>query len=391
MTTLDGISSIEMVPAWSAPDVRPRIADCIARARVLRSSVAYWTVSPDFIDQRLADRLSDPDGFLCVDLHLPTDIDQLAALARRGASVRIYCEEIPTFSDDQRKEPPYLVHAKMLLFWMPDRTAELWIGSHNWTRRAIVGLNVECSFIVRMTDSSGLFFEAIEYLDKIKRLCNYFDPAQTGYYKELQRKQTEGTVAAIEIEATNADALAGTAITVFGTDPSELRQLGALRNVYVSAFDESGGGEHIYRATVMHSGLMPSHAAAAGGISFSARQYAFRLGSRFPKLLPISEVKPDVLRDAAYFVTLDTEQDEPNLQAFDPPLRNDPWQDVPRLSPLLERLDSEQLRAIFRGRPPVVRAPAGPTAVMPMPAEVALRRVLTGHRLVVRKLLRPRQ
>ena len=79
----------------------------------------------------------------------------------------------------------------MLLFWMPDRTAELWIGSHNWTRRALVDLNVECSLIARMADSSALFHTAVEYVEKIKRICEPFELSRIEFYKQLQRKQTE--------------------------------------------------------------------------------------------------------------------------------------------------------------------------------------------------------
>jgi hypothetical protein len=75
---LDDIISIELTPDWENPDVRPRLAGCLKEAKLLRSAVSYWTVPPEFVHQMLADRLSELDGFLCVDIHLPTDIDQLA-------------------------------------------------------------------------------------------------------------------------------------------------------------------------------------------------------------------------------------------------------------------------------------------------------------------------
>jgi hypothetical protein len=45
----------------------------------------------------------------------------------------------------------------MLLFWSKDRTAELWVGSHNWTNRAILGLNVEASLVIRVRDTAPPF------------------------------------------------------------------------------------------------------------------------------------------------------------------------------------------------------------------------------------------
>ncbi len=66
-------------------------------------------------------------------------------MVQQGGRVHVYYEDIPTYTDRGCKEPPALLHAKMLLFWMPDGTAELWVGSHDWTKRALLGLNVEAS------------------------------------------------------------------------------------------------------------------------------------------------------------------------------------------------------------------------------------------------------
>ena len=63
----------------------------------------------------------------------------------------------------------------MLLFWSRNNPAELWVGSHNWTNRAIFGLNVEASLVVELRDSSRLFCDAAEYLQKIKGICEVFD------------------------------------------------------------------------------------------------------------------------------------------------------------------------------------------------------------------------
>ena len=52
----------------------------------------------------------------------------------------------------------------MLLFWGNDGTGELWVGSHNWTKRALLRLNVEAILVVRLKVSSQLCGEAAEYL-----------------------------------------------------------------------------------------------------------------------------------------------------------------------------------------------------------------------------------
>jgi phosphatidylserine/phosphatidylglycerophosphate/cardiolipin synthase-like enzyme len=104
---------------------------------------------------------------------------------RQGGRVHVYYEDIPSYTDQGRKEPPALLHAKMLLFSGADGTAELWVGSHNWTKRALLGLNVEASLVVRLKDSSPLFTAASNYLAHMKAIAEPFDLAKVDIYKAL--------------------------------------------------------------------------------------------------------------------------------------------------------------------------------------------------------------
>jgi hypothetical protein len=156
-------------------------------------------------------------------------------------------------------------------------------------------------------------------------------------------------------------------------------------------FDESTAKEHLYSANVLQSGLMPGYTSAASGLSFRARRYAFRQGRKFPKLLPIEEVSDDVLQHAAYFVALEVGSLDMTKQAFDPPLREDVWETVGKdASPLLRRLSPEDIHLLFRGRPPVVKRPADYREA-PRIANLDERRILLEHKLIVRKILRPRK
>jgi hypothetical protein len=380
---MDGILNLELTPDWYHPDVRSRLADAVKKAKAIRASIAYWTVATDFVDDLLAERLSGPDGFLCVDYHLPTDIDQLARLAERGAAVYIHCADLPT----PRREPPQLVHSKILFFWMADRTAEIWVGSHNWTRRALVGPNVESSAVIRVTETSALFCDALAYLDRTKQVCHAFDLSRVDDYKRLQNPDSEPGKKTIESEAAEAATLLGSAITVFGTEQDELREAAPLREICLSAFDESGNGEYIYRAQITASGLMP-----ISGLLFAANRFAFRHGRRFPKLLPPSELTDDILGRAAYFIILQVQEEQFDLEALDPPIRPDPWQYAPASSsPLLSRMTEEQLRTVFPGRTPTLRIPADSEDTLATPAVLSERRELAHHRLIVRKLLRRRK
>jgi hypothetical protein len=388
----DDILGVCLQPIWNAPEIRRQLAVSLRQAVLLRAAVAYWTVEPDLVSSELYHRLEAPNGYLCADIHSPTDIDQLAALVRRGAHVRLYCEDIAIQKGE--RDLPFLMHSKILLFWFSDRTAELWTGSHNWTKRALLGLNVEASIVVKLKDSAKLFTEVAQYLQQIHDICEPFDLAKVDLYKRLQGNEgppDDKTAPFIELEAADPKVLEGAALTVFGSDPTELRDLGNLRDVFVAVFDENSGAESIYEATVLQSGVMAAYSTAAAGISFSKRRHAFRVGKRFPALVPAADISRDIMTNAKYFVTVHLGSMQPHLQALDMPRKTRPWDRVvATLSPLIERLPAESLRLLFRSKNPVVKRPAIHVDAVPREVFLFERRALNEHKLVIRRVLRLR-
>lgn len=382
LSGMDGVLNLELLPDWYHPKVTARLADALKRSMAVRACVAYWTVAPDFVDELLAQRLSGPDGFLCVDYHFPTDIDQLGRLVARGAAVRLHCADLPSV----RREPPHLVHAKLLFFWLPDRTAEIWVGSHNWTQRALVGPNVEYSAVIHVSEAAPAFCHALEYLERIKQVCQPFDVSRIDAYKRLQNASPELGKKAIELEADDAKRLLGADITIFGTDRDELGEAAPLRDVRLCAFDASGSGEYVYLAEVTALGAMP-----VPGLSFSANRFAFRHGRQFPTLLPASALTDAILQRATYFIIVHVHEEQFDLQAFDPPLRTDPWQEMPAASsPLLARMPEDALQTVFGSGPRTVRVPSDAEESIARETFVSDRRALAEHPLIVRKLFRRR-
>lgn len=71
-----------------------------------------------------AERISG-DGFLCTDIHFPTDIDRLCEMKSAGANVYfILRNPNPQTCELRSKVPPHLLHPKMLLFDFPSKPAE---------------------------------------------------------------------------------------------------------------------------------------------------------------------------------------------------------------------------------------------------------------------------
>ena len=283
---LEGILDIRLLPPWSPSSVKSDLVAALTRADHLQAGIGYWTIDDALLGPHLARTLREDSGFACVDLHPPTDVDALAAVASQGAHVRVYYEDIPTYTDSGRKEPPCLLHAKMLLFWSKDKTAELWVGSHNWTNRAILGLNVEASIVIRLRDTAPLFRAAAGYLAEMKQISEPFDPAKVDLYKEIQRKISNGLSPVIELEAKDGGGL-------------DERHDRSLWNGYDRIDDSSARfgvkctwrssirirtSNTFTRRSIVHSGLLAASDASAAGISFSPRRYAFRCGRQFPSL-----------------------------------------------------------------------------------------------------------
>ena len=312
-----------------------------------------------------------------MDLHPPTDVDALAALAAQGARVHVYYEDIPTYTDRGRKEPPALLHAKMLLFWTTGGAAELWVGSHNFTNRALLGLNVEASLVVRLTDTSPLFAAASAYLAHMQAIAEPFDVAKVDVYKQLQRTMTTGLTPVMELDAEDGAAASHSTITVFGTDRKDLAKLGTVRReIHVALLDPTTDAQSLYPATILHSGLLPASDAAAGGISFAPRRFAYRKGQQLPALQPVGAVDAAVLNAAEYFVTVHLGELQPGLVAEPPAPRAARMAEVAEeVSPLLARLDAEARAQLFGRREVRVRRPVVASDEAPRRTLAARRRL----------------
>jgi hypothetical protein len=357
----DGILEVKLLPKWDSPSIRSALEASLSKSTLLQAAVAFWTVSDDLLRNRISPTLGHKSGFLCVDLHPPTDIDALAELVRSGAHVSIFCEEIATYTDNNHKEPPCLLHPKMLLFWSSDGTAELWVGSHNWTNRAILGLNVEASVVLKMMANSPLFYEAAGYLQKIKGICEGFDLSKIEVYKRLQKNMNQRAVPVIELMATQADQLARMEITIFGDDLRDLDEFGKFRKeVYLSAIESfSSASEHVYLAEVRQVGELNSLNRSAGSVSFSPRRHAFRIGRRLPELQPFGAIDSSSQMNARYFVTLQLQQKTPDIEFASPTSRAVSWETVDMdASPLIRRLGGDERALLFRTRVPRLKRPA---------------------------------
>jgi hypothetical protein len=235
------------------------------------------------------------------------------------------------------------------------------VGSHNWTNRAILGLNVEASVAIKLKATSPLFYEAAGYLQRIKGICEEFDLSRVELYKKLQKNINQQNVSVIEVRATQADQLARMEITIFGDDLRDLDELGRFRKeVYLSAIESfSSASEHVYLAEVRQAGALNSLNPSAGTVFFTPRRHAFRIGRRLPELLPYGDIDSSSQMNAKYFVTLQLQQEIPHIEFASPVSRTVSWEAADMdASPLIRRLGNDERALLFRGREPRLRRPS---------------------------------
>ena len=301
-SSLTGVTDIEFVPVFDDREVVGRLQPAIKGANRLRAAVAYWCVGISELGASLVDRLSG-DGFLCVDIHLPTDIDRLCQMKLAGANVYLYLlNPNPQPGELKSKVPPHLLHPKQLLFDYADEPAELWVGSHNWTARALTGVNIEASLRVRLTSESKLYSDAADFLNAIRANCVPFDVSAVNYYKWLQQSDQEEEIWVVELRGNRSVLDVERKLTIFGKSDQDYRSLKIVdKNIVISLLDEPSGQEILYEAAIGDTGRSPRQR----GVTLNARLYAAHDGSPRPQLQGPKVPDPPVVNAATSWATVD--------------------------------------------------------------------------------------
>ena len=173
--------------------VKPRLNELIKQAECLQMSVAYWTISEKYFSSDLVNLLTKGDSFACIDISLPTNVDMVCQIADKTKTVYFHTQSLPK---EDKKSPEYdkfmdnhLLHSKILLFDLPNKQASIWIGSHNWTKRALSGINIETSLEILVDRSNRIYREVKDLLVKIKDQCHKVNPKLAEVYKNAQRQE----------------------------------------------------------------------------------------------------------------------------------------------------------------------------------------------------------
>jgi hypothetical protein len=308
---LSGVEDIELLPYIGKMDISDRISQLFSMASSIRASIAFWAISPEALNDVTNGQayriLSSENSFLCVDIQRPTNIDYLADLARNGVKVYLNIRKLPK-SLSHMSTSLGLLHTKILLADKPNSMSEFWIGSHNWTCFAIMGPNTEASLIIHMDKGAHLYSISQMFLEYIcHRYCRPFEINKIDYYKTIQQALDKApqTYNVVELEGNDVNELNGSVICVFGTEKEDLNsQIRAGNSVYVSIHDSKTENKYLYKAEILHAGVLSASNPAAGGISLTKRRYAYTEGRRFPVLETAAEPSQTVFDKSYYFMNM---------------------------------------------------------------------------------------
>ncbi len=300
--SLNGVTDIEFVPGFDYREIVGRLKPALQTSEKLRAAVAYWCVGNKELGPNLSERLSD-NGFLCVDIHLPTDIDRLCQMKIAGANIYLYLlNPNPQPGELKSKVPPHLLHPKILLFDYLSGPSELWVGSHNWTARALTGVNIEASLRIRLAAECALYSDAVNFLEAIRARCVPFDVNAVSYYKWLQQIDQEEEIWVLELRGIRSAIDSEQKLTVFGRSDEDYRNLRNVdKNIVISLLDEASGQEILYEAAIRDTGRRP----AKGGVTLDARLYASHDGSPRPKVVGPKVPDAALLGAASSWATVD--------------------------------------------------------------------------------------
>jgi hypothetical protein len=269
-------------------------------ARSIQAAVAYWTLPSAMLDPAFVRAIAHPDGFLCCDIHGPTSIDCLLDLKSELANVYLHLYQLIGKNDvpDAKGMPDNLMHSKVYVFDDGSNTVQVWVGSHNATTRAMMGINFECAVLTSIEKSSHSYQQVMQHLHAIRKASTLFNLDHVGRYRSLQGGWgADGFIEAID--NSNTAVPKGTEIGIFGNitkDHQQLRKVG--KRLYLALTNPATEKENFYQAEITQSGVLN------GGLRFGDRRFALRFSPQIPTLGTMSQVASDVIRQSSYFVTL---------------------------------------------------------------------------------------
>jgi hypothetical protein len=310
-----------------------RLNELAIHSTKINAAVCYWTMSCKEFNHDFLSALKNKDSCLVVDIHSPTSIDSLAEFNHEGANIFLYLFQIvgKTETPDSKGIPDHLMHAKVFVFDYGTNEIKIWVGSHNGTRRALLGLNFEFASVVSCERNSEIHLKALQFIGQIKKISTVFKQSEIDLYRYIQR--VAAADAFIELTDSQATPLKRSSIiSIFGKKDSDYYQLQKVgKKVFLSITNSISGDEVIYKTSVHQSGYLDKQSKSSkqkkSPLTFDKRRYAVKIDTTIPLLEPEQTVSAKIYSDCRYFVTLKVDEALVGYDAFEAPTEH-LWEDV---------------------------------------------------------------
>jgi hypothetical protein len=266
-------------------------------AERLYAAVAYVTYIPTSLKGLLE------EGFLCSDIHNPTSLELLKSNHKL----------IPTYLHLKMVKPAHatkghnhLLHSKLLLFESSDK-ATIIIGSHNWTKRAIPGINIEDSILIQVPLEHELHIAVKDQLYRIKNSCTRFDVNDYPLYQAIQNKlEKQKLETLISIKNSTKYIPNGADIVIFGDTFenyfSVVNNQDKINSVQVQE-KYNPSDYSTYDAEIIRAGKLPkSDSLTKPAEFFEVYQALWISGSKLPEIINKCVPPISVNDDYNYFI-----------------------------------------------------------------------------------------
>ncbi|MBK7969582.1 MAG: hypothetical protein IPK08_11860 [Bacteroidetes bacterium] len=265
-----------------------RLEQVSRRAKSVKGAIAFWTCVVNDIPE-FSKLLGASESYICIDPSYPTNLEALGTICKVGGKIFLYRYGI----DFEYKDA--LLHSKLLLFDLDDYTAELWVGSHNITKRALKGINIEHSIVIKIEKASVLYKSIDAELNFIReKQCVELNDSI------LQGAELEDTIVLFGPNMRNLTK-EEVILLLFQERNDAVKKIN--KKVFLLGIDTDDASRHLYKAVIRQSGELKG-ATKLSEITFDYRRYGVKDRNMATYLFPESRISSDALRDKQFFVNI---------------------------------------------------------------------------------------
>ena len=291
-------------------NVKTKLDELIEQAECLQMAVAYWTIPSNYFGNNLIELLKKKDSFACVDISSPTKIEEVCNLADATKNFYFYTKK----TIDKNKITKELMHSKVLLFDLPKNQASIWIGSHNWTNQAIVGINIETSLELLVSRSSEIYKQVRYLLDSIRSQCHrvYPDDNHIRVYKRAQKQEKSILYLQSNIELDYREQIKNDKPfihLILDREKPNITHFPNHKEIIVLMNDSRNHKQFLFVGEIFKSGDLPATVVNSKWQDFEDGYICLRQNDRFSNFIHTSVGLSQTEKDNAYsFVTIKTEK-----------------------------------------------------------------------------------